>query len=400
MKFNQIKQLYDDYTLPVYPRQEVCFVRGEGVRLWDSEHKEYLDFAAGLGVNSVGYAHPDWIKAVVVQAAMLPHTSNLYYTEPGALLAQKLCELSGLRQVFFANSGAEANEGLVKLARKYSADKYKDPKRHKIVTLRNSFHGRTHSTLAATGQDVFHLHFQPLGDGFIHVPAGDVDALCALDDDVCAVLLEPIQGEGGVLPLSREYLWAVSELCAQRDWLMMCDEVQTGIARTGPWFAFQDKGAGAKQVKPDAVSFAKGIAGGLPLGGVIVGEKAAGVFTTGLHGSTFGGNPLCCAAALATLKILEGAQPTVAERGEHIKGKLRLMNLPALREIRGRGLMLALSIDGDPKAVQKELLQNGLVCLTAGADAIRLLPPLTVSKPEIDEGLEILRKVLTKGDQA
>ena len=194
MNFKDIKQIYDAHIIPSYARQEVCFVRGEGVRLWDTEGNEYLDFGSGFGVNSVGHAHPEWVSAVNRQAAMLAHTSNLYYTGPAGFLAERLCQISGLRQVFFANSGAEANEGLIKLARKYSADKYNDPKRHKIVTLRQSFHGRTHTTLAATGQDAFHAHFQPLTEGFLHIPAEDIGALQALGGDICAVLVEPVQG--------------------------------------------------------------------------------------------------------------------------------------------------------------------------------------------------------------
>lgn len=389
MEFTAIKQIYDEHILPTYVRQEVCFTHGEGVTLYDTEGRAYLDFGSGIGVNSVGYAHPKWVTAVTEQSALLCHVSNLYYTEPGGLLAEKLAALSGLQKVFFSNSGAEANEGLIKLARKYSADKYNDPKRYKIATLIKSFHGRTHTTLAATGQDVFHAHFQPLTEGFIHLPAGDIDALKALGDDVCAVLLEPVQGEGGVIPLPEDYIRAVSALCAERDWLLLCDEVQTGIGRTGKWFGFQNAG-----VLPDAFSFAKGVAGGLPLGGFAVGEKALSVLTPGLHATTFGGNPLCCAAALCTLEILEEAVPTVSERGEYIKTRLREMKLPAIREIRGSGLMLGISVDGDPKPLQKELLHKGLICLTAGSDALRLLPPLIISKTDVDNGLDILQSVL------
>ncbi|MDR0324821.1 MAG: aspartate aminotransferase family protein [Oscillospiraceae bacterium] len=388
MDLTQIKTLYGAHILPTYGRQEVCFVRGEGSYLFDSAGRRYLDFSSGLGVNSVGHAHPDWVKAVAGQAGTLVHTSNLYYTEPGGLLAQKLCELSGLDALFFSNSGAEANEGLIKAARKYSEDTY-GPGRHTVVTLNRSFHGRTHTTLAATGQDAFHQYFQPLTPGFVHVDAGDIDALKALGNDICAVLLEAVQGEGGVYPLERDYVQAVAALCAERDWLLFFDEVQTGIGRCGPWFGYQTLGA-----EPDGVSFAKGVAGGFPLGGFILGQKLRGVFTPGLHGSTFGGNPLACAAGLATLEILSGVISDVERKGRLLRDGLEAIG-GKVRGTRGRGLMIGIIVDGDPKAYMQTLLGHGLVCLTAGADAVRLLPPLTVSDAEIREGLAILREVLS-----
>ena len=391
MNFPQTKTLYENHILPTYARQEVCFVRGEGSYLFDEPGKKYLDFSSGLGVNSVGHAHPKWVAAVAGQAATLAHTSNLYYTEPGGLLARKLCELASLgaaSRCFFANSGAEANEGLVKAARKYSEDKY-GPGRHTVVTLNRSFHGRTHTTLAATGQDAFHTHFQPLTPGFVHTDAGDLDALKALGDNICAVLLEPVQGEGGVYPLETGYVQAVAALCAERDWLLFFDEVQTGIGRCGNWFGYQAFG-----LEPDGISFAKGVAGGFPAGGFILGEKPRGVFAPGLHGSTFGGNPLACAAALATLDILSNVIEDVPRKGALLCGGIGAIG-GKVRGVRGRGLMIGTAVEGDPKAYVKTLLDKGLVCLTAGTDAVRLLPPLTVSDEEIAEALSILKEVLS-----
>ncbi|MDR0293233.1 MAG: acetylornithine/succinylornithine family transaminase [Oscillospiraceae bacterium] len=387
MNFTQTKTLYEDHILPTYGRQEVCFVRGEGSYLYDDAGKRYLDFASGWGVMSVGHAHPQWVKAVAEQAAALVHTSNYYYTRPGGLLAERLCELSGLDALFFANSGAEANEGLIKAARKYSGDKY-GQNRHTVVTLNRSFHGRTHTMLAATGQDAYHKYFQPLTPGFVHADMGDLDALKALGDDVCAVLFEPVQGEGGVYPLEEAYVKAVAALCAERDWLLLFDEVQTGAGRCGTWFGFQHYG-----VEPDGISFAKGVGGGFPIGGFILGKKARGVFAPGLHGSTFGGTPLACAAALATLDILTGVLGDVERKGRLLRDGIGSFG-GRVRGTRGRGLMIGVVVEGDPKAYAKALLDHGLLCLTAGTDAVRLLPPLTVSDSEIGEGLSVLREVL------
>ena len=392
MSFSEIKAKYDANVIPTYARQDVCFVRGSGSRLWDSEGKEYIDFASGIGVNSVGYAHPEWVATVAAQAGILAHTSNLYYSEPGGELAQKLCELSGMKKVFFANSGAEANEGLIKLARKYSANRYPGQNRQTVVTLRRSFHGRTHTTLAATGQDVFHQHFQPLTSGFIHVEPGDFDALLKLPDDVCAIMIEPVQGEGGVFPCPIEYIRAVASLCADKDWLFLMDEVQTGVGRCGSWFAYQSAG-----VRPDALSFAKGIAGGLPMGGFLISDKCEGVLNPGQHATTFGGSPLVCSAALATIDILEKEIDKISVKGDYIRNKIEGFGLSTVRGTRGAGLMIGVSVDGDPKAWVKALLAEGLVALTAGTDAVRMLPPLVITRGEIDAGLEIFQKVLQRG---
>lgn len=387
-----LKQAYSDHILPTYARYDAAFTRGEGATLYDEAGRAYIDFASGIGVNSVGHAHPQWVKAVAEQAAALAHVSNLYYTRPGAALAERLCKLSGLDQVFFANSGAEANEGLIKCARKYSRDMYGEG-RSVVLTLVNSFHGRTLTTLSATGQDSFHQHFFPFTEGFRHLPAGDLSALEAetAKGDVCAVLMELVQGEGGVLPLDPAYVQAVTRLCAERDWLLCLDEVQTGIGRTGTWFAFQQYG-----FTPDIVSFAKGIAGGLPMGGFLTGPKASPVLTPGTHGSTFGGTPLCSAAALATLDILEPVLGSVNGKAQFLRDALAKAAPKALKSVRGLGLMLGLSVEGTPRLFAEKALERGLLVLTAGRDAVRLLPPLTISDSELSRGADILIEVLNE----
>ncbi|MCL1989521.1 MAG: acetylornithine/succinylornithine family transaminase [Defluviitaleaceae bacterium] len=375
--------------LNVYKRFPVTFVKGDGNQLYDDEGKAYLDFASGIGVNAIGHAHPVWVEAVTEQAAKLAHVSNLYQTEPAELLAKKLVDISGLAGVFFANSGAESNEGMIKMARKYSQDKY-GKGRHTIITLTQSFHGRTITTLAATGQDSLHQYFDPFTEGFVHVPANDITAINALDHaSTCAVLLEPVQGEGGVLPLDEAYVRAVAKLCEENDWLLLFDEVQTGIGRTGKWFAFQHF-----DVKPDAVSFAKGIGGGLPLGGFIVSQKCQAVLGIGDHGTTFGGNPIACAGALAVLQVVEEALPTVASKSKQIVEAFEKIN--GLSHVRGIGLMMGATVNetvGPVREVVESLLEAGLVVLSAGTDTLRLLPPLTITEAELTAGLEIVQQV-------
>jgi acetylornithine/N-succinyldiaminopimelate aminotransferase len=385
---SETRQQYLDYILPTYARCPVTFTKGSGCYLWDENNKEYIDFASGIGVCSIGHAHPDWVAAITAQAGILVHTSNLFYTEPGGKLAQRLCEISGMSAAFFANSGAESNEGLIKLARKYSRDKYGE-NRATILTLDGSFHGRTVTTLAATGQEHFHRHFHPFTPGFAHVPPGDIVALEAQGGDICALLIEPVQGEGGVLPLDAEYVKKAAEICRERDWLLLMDEVQTGIGRTGKWFGFQSLG-----VTPDAFSFAKGIAGGLPFGGFLVNDTLRHVLQPGDHATTYGGNPLCAAAALATLDILEPVIPSVEEKGDYIREKIKAMNLPMVKGIRGRGLMIGIQIEGSHRELNAKLLEAGLVSLTAGADVIRFLPPLVIGIPDIDKGLAIFEGVM------
>jgi acetylornithine/N-succinyldiaminopimelate aminotransferase len=377
--------------MQTYGRFDLAVDHGVGATLYSPEGVKYIDFTSGIGVNSVGYGNVAWAEAIYAQALKLGHISNLYYTEPYARLAAELTARSGMKNVFFANAGGEANEGLIKLARKYSHDKYGDG-RSTILTLVQSFHGRTVTTLAATGQEQFHKHFFPFTEGFRHVPANDITALeSALSGDVCAVMVELIQGEGGVLPLQVEYVKAVRKLCDERDVLFLADEVQTGIGRTGKLFAYQSYG-----VKPDAVTFAKGIAGGLPMGGVLASEKCATVLGAGDHATTFGGNPIAAAAAIEVLRQLsDEALRQVAIKGERVKDTLRSWGLPCVAEIRGLGLMIGVSMVGvTPKDVAIRCIDRGLLILTAGADALRFLPPLTISDAELDEGLSILKSVL------
>lgn len=390
LTFEELKQLDEQYVVQTYSRNPIAIDHGQGATLYDLEGKEYIDFASGIGVLSVGTAHPKWQAAISAQAAKLGHISNLYYSEPYILLAQKLCTRSGMAAAFFANSGAESNEGLVKLARKYSFDKY-GPGRGTVITLKNSFHGRTVTTLAATGQDVFHQYFFPFTEGFRHA-APSLDGVQEVaGHDVCAVLVELVQGEGGVLPLDWDFVRELAQLCEKRDWLLLVDEVQTGIGRTGTLFAFQQYG-----IRPDAVSFAKGIAGGLPMGGFLVNEKCRPVLGPGSHASTFGGNPVCSAAALAVLDILdEAALNRVREKGAYLRERIEAMGKRCLGATRGLGLMIGVEVrpGWSNRELVARLAGHGLLMLTAGP-ALRLLPPLTITKGEMDQGLAILDRGL------
>lgn len=372
MTFDELKALDHAHTLQTYGRFNVDVDHGQGATLWDLAGRTYIDFTSGIGVCSVGYGNEKWARAIYDQALTLGHISNLFYSQPYARLAGALCARSGMAAAFFGNSGAEANEGLLKLARKYSHDKY-GAGRGTILTLRNSFHGRTLATLAATGQDVFHQHFFPFPEGFRHTGANDLaDVEAQAGEDVCAVLLELVQGEGGVLPMDRDFVCALAGLCEQRDWLLLVDEVQTGIGRTGTLFAFQQYG-----IRPDAVSFAKGIAGGLPMGGFLVNEKCRPVLGPGSHASTFGGNPVCSAAALAVLDILdEAALNRVREKGAYLRERIEAMGKRCLGATRGLGLMIGVEVrpGWSNRELVARLAGHGLLVLTAGP-ALRLLPP-------------------------
>ncbi len=391
MTHEELKELDQAYTMQTYGRFDVDIDHGKGAALYDLSGKEYIDFTSGIGVCSIGYADPRWVEAISAQAARLAHVSNLFYTQPYAQLSKTLCTRSGMAAAFFANSGAESNEGLIKLARKYSFDRY-GKGRGTILTLKNSFHGRTISTLTATGQDVFHNYFFPFDEGFRYAQAGDMDSLqSAAGHDVCAVLLELVQGEGGVLPMEREYVNELAELCQQRDWLLLVDEVQTGIGRTGTLFAYQQYG-----IQPDAVSFAKGIAGGLPMGGILASERCRNVFTPGTHATTFGGNPICAAAAQVVLEILDDSLLTeVTEKGAYIRERIERMDLECLGGTRGLGMMIGVEVKRpyNNKELAARLMEQGLLVLTAGS-ALRLLPPLTIRREEIDKGLTILEQAL------
>jgi len=391
MTSNEIKQLDKQNVMQTYARFDVAIESGEGATLYSPEGKKYIDFTSGIGVNSIGYGNKKWADAVYSQAMKLQHISNLYYSEPYAKLAETLTKRTGMKNVFFSNSGAEANEGMIKLARKYSFDKY-GKERSKIITLCQSFHGRTITTLAATGQEVFHNYFFPFTEGFKHVPAHDIKTLKKeMTGDVCAVLIELVQGEGGVIPLCPDYVKTLSKMCASKDVLLLIDEVQTGVGRCGSLMAFMQY-----DIKPDAITFAKGIAGGLPMGGVLANEKCSGVLVAGTHATTFGGNPVSAAAAQVVLDILdEEALKEVINKGEYIRKQIMQWNNSIIGEIRGKGLMIGISITGKaPKELAQKCVDNGLLILTAGADALRMLPPLTITYEEINKGLTILKKVL------
>lgn len=389
MTFETIKQQHDEALMPTYGRFSVALEQGKGVVATDVEGNSYIDFGSGIGVNSLGYCDEGWVKAVSEQAARLQHVSNLYYQPVQTALAAELCEATGMSRVFFGNSGAEANECAIKLARKYSRDRYGEG-RYEIITLRQSFHGRTVATLTATGQDALHTSFDPFLPGFVYVPAGDMDALkSAITERTCAVMLECIQGEGGVLPLPVDYLQAVEALCREKDLLMMVDEVQTGAGRTGKLLACQNAG-----IHPDVVTMAKGLGGGLPIGACLCTDKYKSVMSAGSHGSTFGGNPVVCAGARYVLSRLtqDGFLDEVAEKGAYIRDAVAQM--PGVKTVRGQGLMIGVELENaEARTVVERCLEKGLLILTAKT-LVRLLPPLTISYDEIDQGLAILKSVL------
>lgn len=378
-------------VMPTYGRFPVVIDHGAGESCADETGKTYIDFGSGIGTTSLGYCNEAWTEAVCKQVKTMQHTSNLYYTKVQADFAQRLCETTGYSKVFFCNSGAEANECAIKLARKYSFDKY-GKGRHKILTLVNSFHGRTICTLSATGQDVFHHDFFPFVEGFDFVTANDIaDLEAKLDDSVCAVMLEYIQGEGGVNALEQKFVDAIYEKCAAKDVLVITDEVQTGVGRTGTYLAGAQFGH-----KADVVTLAKGIAGGLPMGACLANEKCADVLDQGSHGSTFGGNPVCCAGGLAVLKTV--TTPGFLDEVKRKAGLLRekLAALPGVASVSGLGLMIGVALT-DKKAmdVANAALKEGLLVLTA-KDKVRLLPPLTITDEEIEKGVAILERVLTE----
>ena len=380
----------DACLMHTYARSPVVIERGEGMVARDASGKTYLDFTSGIGVNSLGFADPEWVRAVAGQAAMVQHTSNLYYTAPCGRLARRLCQRTGLDRVFFANSGAEANEGAIKCARKYSADHYGEG-RSRVVSLANSFHGRTLATLTATGQDAFHHDFGPFPEDFVYVPAGDMDALAAAAGDgrTCAVLMELVQGEGGVVALDPDYVHQVAEFCAARDILLIVDEVQTGVGRTGTFLACENY-----HLKPDIVTLAKGLGGGLPIGAVVASEKAAAGMGPGSHGSTFGGNPVVCAGACVVVdRMDEEFLRNVQDQAAALWPALRA--LPHVAGVTGLGLMIGIQFEDGVRAadVRAACERRGLLVLTA-KDRLRLLPPLILTRADAEKAVSILRKVL------
>lgn len=383
-----IKETDNQFIAHSYGRFDVCITKGKGSVLYDDNDKKYIDFTSGIGVNSFGICDDIWKDAVISQLGKVQHTSNLYYTEPCAVLAKLLCEKSKMCNVFFANSGAEANEGAIKFARKYSSDKYGE-NRSTIITLEDSFHGRTITTLSATGQDVFHKDFGPFTQGFKYCPANDCNALKdMITDDVCAIMFECIQGEGGVNNLDDEFIKTINQIAKDNDILMIVDEVQTGNGRTGKYFSYEHF-----NISPDIVTTAKGMAGGLPMGAVLFGEKVKDVVTPGSHGSTFGGNPIACAGAVSIVERIDDAfLESVTEKGKYIVDKLNVIK--GVKDISGMGLMIGILTDKDAGEVAKKCLDKGLLVLTAHKNKVRLLPALNINYNEIDEGIEILREVI------
>lgn len=391
MNSQEIQDLTGRYIMHTYGRFPVVIDHGQGAMLYSPEGQEYVDFTSGIGVSCLGYGNDGWAETITRQAKKLGHASNLFYTEPAARLAQILCQRTGMSSVFFANGGGEANEGMIKLARKYSFDRYGQG-RATILTLHNSFHGRTITTLKATGQEVFHNYFFPFTEGFRYADANDLASLeAAAGDDVCAVMVELVQGEGGVLPLEKAYIEAVAKLCVERDWLLLVDEVQTGVGRTGKLFAFQQYG-----IMPDVVSFAKGIAGGLPMSGILANQKCRDVFIPGSHATTFGANPVCAAAGIYVQKMLDDAfLEEVSAKGAYLRSAIEALELPCFGKTRGMGLMIGITVNEgwNNREIADQLVENGLLVLTAGP-GIRLLPPLSITREEMDEGISRMKTAL------
>ncbi len=382
------------YLMNTYKRFNICIAKGEGATVWDKDGKEYIDLTSGIGVSSLGYNHPAINKTITEQAAKLMHISNLFYNMNDEILAEKICSRTGMEKVFFANSGAEANEGAIKLARKYSSDKYSS-ERCDIITLKNSFHGRTIATLKATGQDKFHKNFGPFPAGFSYGSAEDIAELTSLiTDKTCGIMIEIIQGEGGVVPLKKDFVAKLSEICNDKDILLIIDEVQTGVGRCGSFVAHSLYG-----VKADIFTLAKGLGGGVPIGAVVAGEKCKDTFSYSDHGSTFGGNPLCSGVANTVVDTVDEKLMTeVSQKGDYIKEKITQMNIPFVTEVRGMGLMIGIAID-DSKVnseLAQKIMDSGVLILTAGNNALRLLPPLVITYEEIDKSLKIIADVLTE----
>ncbi len=388
------REKYKSSVMNTYGRQDLLIVSGKGSTCYDENGKKYIDFGSGIGVNSLGFAQDDWAQAISTQASTMQHISNLYYTIPGGDLAHTLCNITGYTNVFFGNSGAESNEGAIKIARKYSYDKYgADAKRNKILTLVNSFHGRTLATLSATGQDFFHKYFFPFPEGFEHAPANNLEAVIEKlsSGEFCGIILEFIQGEGGVIPLDKDFVQGVAKYCEANDIIFIGDEVQTGVARTGKFLASE-----YFDVKPNVTTLAKGLGGGLPIGAILADEKVSKVLGPSDHATTFGANPVVCAGANVVLskvadpKFLE----EVTQKGEFIKNEL--LALDEVESVDGLGLMLGINLKtkvaGD---VITDCIANGLIPLSAKTK-IRLLPPLNISHEELTAGLNILKEAITK----
>ena len=382
----------NECLMHTYAPLPIIITHGEGSCLFDENNKKYIDFTSGIGVSSVGYNNKKLNEAILNQLNSFAHLSNIFLSTPTVELANKLTTISKMSKVFFSNSGAEANEGALKLAKKYSYMKY-GGKRNKILSLKNSFHGRTLATLTATGQDKFHKYFDPFPDGYDYVTPNSIeDFKEKLTDDVCAIIMEAIQGEGGVNLLNNNFVQEVCNVCKEKDVLIIFDEVQCGLGRTGHIFCFQEFG-----VEADIITLAKGLGGGLPIGAILCNEKLADTFVPGDHGSTFGGNPVVCAGALAVLDQIcnDELLSSVQAKGKFIRQTLTKSKLPLVKNIRGLGLMIGIEVSCPPDEIQKKALEKGLLILTAGKNVVRLLPPLTISEIEIKKGLAILLKCLS-----
>jgi len=380
---------FNSNVMHSYGRYNLVLNSGNGRTAVDENNKTYIDFGSGIGTNSLGYCDNDWVEAVCNQVKTLQHSSNYYYTGVQAEFAQKLCDITGYDKVFFGNSGAEANECAIKIARKYSFDKY-GADRNTIITLVNSFHGRTICTLSATGQDSFHNYFFPFVGGFKYTPANDIEALKNMvDDTVCAIMIEFVQGEGGVIKIDEKFAKAVREICDHKDIIMIADEIQTGVGRTGNMLASEHFG-----VKPDITTLAKGLAGGIPIGACLASKKCSDVLTPGMHGSTFGGNPIACAGGNVVLSKISSQcfLDEVTEKSEYIVKKLKAMD--GVEDVSGLGLMIGITLKNKKASdVVKAALDNGLMLLTA-KEKVRMLPPLTITYEEIDKGLSILKELI------
>lgn len=397
MNSQEIIDQTQKYLMNTYARLPVALVRGKGSWAWDADGKKYLDFFSGLAVNNLGHAHPKVLKALQVQAKELWHVSNLFYTQPGAELAEALVKNSFGDRIFFCNSGAEANEGAVKLARKWAKKKYGDHK-FEVITMRNSFHGRTLAMITATGQEKYRKGFEPLMPGFRYANFGDIDSVKSeVTDATCAVLIEPIQGEGGVRMAAQEYFKALRSFCDEKGILLIFDEVQVGMGRTGRLFAHQHYG-----IEPDVMTLAKALASGLPIGALIAKESVAQAFEPGDHAATFGGNPLVAATAKATLEIMlaEGFLEEAAKKGAYFLAQLKKLQkrLPLIKEVRGLGLIIALDLDRPAKPFVLKCIEKGLLINAVQENTLRILPPLTAKRGEIKEALRILGEVLESGE--
>jgi acetylornithine/N-succinyldiaminopimelate aminotransferase len=385
------KQLDKEYVANTYNRADVLFTHGKGAVVYDDKENRYIDLGAGIAVNAFGCADEEWVKAITEQAGKLQHMSNLYYTEPCAKLAQLLCEKTGMKRVFFGNSGAEANECAIKTARKWAFDKYGDESHSTIITLKNSFHGRTITTLTATGQDAFHTKFGPFTPGFVYASAQDASEVEKLAEagNCCAVMMELVQGEGGVIALEKDYVTKVVEIAKKHDLLIIIDEVQTGNGRTGTLYAYMQYG-----FTPDIVSTAKGLGGGLPLGACMLGEKVKNTLGAGDHGSTFGGNPVCCAGAISIIsRIDDKLLSEVREKAAYIRSELE--GTKGLKSVSGLGLMIGLDCDKPAAQVASELLAKGVIVLTAHSK-VRLVPPLNIEMDDLKEAVKIIKEVISK----